>query len=354
VGLARLTFQTVSRHEATFSLAFLLLALREDASIILQASESETMADAQLLQELQAQEAVLNQRLNNDIDEEDEDDDEEDESIETNFEAMNDVRAAHRLNEAIKYGHPDSVIESIVEAKPGAVSTPLGAYHQNKIAIHCACKRGRSLDIIRYLLGKHPEGISLEDAEGKLPIDYACQDSRTSVETIQFLASISPDVDVYLLKGACESFASVDVLDCLIGLIPAAVTKMTNSKNGWLPLHFCAASRTATLEKVKALVLANPFTLLVESDCGKKPAQLTSHKEIRSFLESQTESQEQVLQATRKSLGEAAHRYRLPGDILELTWGFIVGNIASLKCPIAVGKYGDNEISGGRKRKQGE
>jgi hypothetical protein len=155
------------------------------------------------------------------------------------------------------------------------------------------------------------------------------------------------------LKKACESFASVDVLNCLIGLIPVAVT-MADGKNGWLPLHFCLASRTATLEKVKALVLTNPLTLLVESDCGRKPAQLTSHNEIRSFLESQTESQEQVLQATRESLGEAAHRYRLPDDILELTWGLIVRNIVYLKCPIAVGKYGDNEISGGRKRKQGE
>jgi hypothetical protein len=55
-----------------------------------------------------------------------------------------------------------------------------------------------------------------------------------------------------------------------------------------------------------------------------KPAQLTYHEEIRSFLESQAESQEQVLQTTHKSLGEAAHRFRLPDDILELTWGFIV------------------------------
>jgi hypothetical protein len=85
------------------------------------------------------------------------------------------------------------------------------------------------------------------------------------VETIQFLASISPGVDVLLLYGACESFTSIDVLNCLIGLISDAATTVY-ADIGWLPLHFCAASRSATLEKMKALAHANPFTLLVEND----------------------------------------------------------------------------------------
>jgi hypothetical protein len=92
----------------------------------------------------------------------------------------NDVSAARRLNAAIKFREPDSVFEeSIDEENSGFVSTPLGELHQNKLAIHCACKRGRSLYIIRYLLDKHPEGISLEDVYEEFPIDYAYKHSRT-------------------------------------------------------------------------------------------------------------------------------------------------------------------------------
>jgi len=63
----------------------------------------------------------------------------------------------------------------------------------SRLLLHTACEYCAPLETIQLLLEIYPNGISLENEYGELPLHSACSSTNPSLETIELLISRYPD-----------------------------------------------------------------------------------------------------------------------------------------------------------------
>lgn len=142
------------------------------------------------------------------------------------------------------------------------------------LPLHVACSLNPPVDVIHALLKADSEAVSLQDANGRLPIHFACDVERASPEVIEALLKAYPDgaqvkemqFGFLPLHAACCRRNEVNKENCrhdtqnkVIGALLSVYPDAVNEKDdqGWLPLAL--ACRTgASFSVVQRILNENP------------------------------------------------------------------------------------------------
>jgi hypothetical protein len=132
---------------------------------------------------------------------------------------------------------PPALVELIIDACKEASRTPDAELHS--LPIHIACEHDASVGVLDVLIRAYPEGLTITDADGNLPIHYAC--SLESCESA-----------LYLLKACPESV-------------------MTKNKKGQTPLHLASSRYDVCPELVEELIRLNQDACKTRDWQGRLP-----------------------------------------------------------------------------------
>jgi ankyrin repeat protein len=169
---------------------------------------------------------------------------------------------------------PLRVVKFLVEANPAVldeVDEDDSTVLHHSVNVACVSK-----EVLTYLVGMNKDHLLSQDNDGWTPLHRACACSElvTPLEILPLL--IDKEKAVLRMKDiegktpllvACDSNASLDVIEFLVGLFPCALEIEDN--DGRVPLHgACANQVNASLEIIRFLVDTNPAML--EIKCRKK------------------------------------------------------------------------------------
>jgi ankyrin repeat protein len=120
------------------------------------------------------------------------------------------------------------------------------------LPLHCACKKGYSLPLIKVLLTAYPEGKGVQDNDGNTPLQY-----------LTITASRVDENGMLLLhrQAAYSKGLSVEGLNILFDAHPEAIRIQDNF--GLLPLHYACLNEVSSVDIIMSLVKLYPETILV-------------------------------------------------------------------------------------------
>ncbi len=151
--------------------------------------------------------------------------------------------------------------------------------------LHFVCQNPNCpLDIINIMIAYGGETVSWEDANGWLPLHYACA-KNVSYDVLKVLYEAYPDGDVAQDKrmrtplhfvfyksdeeGENDSQPSeYQDIDRVVDLLHRAI--MIGDEKGRLPIHFAAAYGTSE-EALEALIQSHPRSIQAKENTGRTP-----------------------------------------------------------------------------------
>ena len=153
--------------------------------------------------------------------------------------------------------------------------------NNNALPIHEACK-GRSAEIIQYLLDLYPEGCNAHSLDG---VSYRFEERGITDELLP------------IHRAAKDCFARPEVIELLLKHDPALASKET-TQHRCLPLHFAChihggiRDDSTTLEAITLLYDAYPEALWARDNHGRTPfdfvkSLLNPHKAVEDFFKEQ-------------------------------------------------------------------
>ena len=170
------------------------------------------------------------------------------------------------LHKACVLNPPSVVIESLLEAFPGAAESK---DQDGWLPIHCACFYGASADVINNLLKTFARGASVKDEEGRLPLHYACL-KGASQEVVDVLiatsgkAAMAKDDEGRLpIHHACGKGAPEGVIDALLKAAPKGA--QSKDDQGRLPLHH-ACRKNVSERVIRTLLRVYPRAAQIKDD----------------------------------------------------------------------------------------
>lgn len=173
------------------------------------------------------------------------------------------------LHKACVLNPPSVVIESLLEAFPGAAESK---DQDGWLPIHCACFYGASADVINNLLKTFARGASVKDEEGRLPLHYACL-KGASQEVVDVLiatsgkAAMAKDDEGRLpIHHACGKGAPEGVIDALLKAAPKGA--QSKDDQGRLPLHH-ACRKNVSERVIRTLLRVYPRAAQIKDDQDK-------------------------------------------------------------------------------------
>ena len=174
------------------------------------------------------------------------------------------------IHAAVACEAPVLAIQRLYQAFPESVSDTRNA--TGSTALHLACSKRASLEVVAFLVQVAPEMIRVEDSKRMTPWLWAVYTQALPVlqlllERYGALPEQSPD-GIYLLHFAARHNTD-DVVDFLAQRYPSMVSARTRS-NGMTPLH-TACRRSRSLSVIQALVRHNPRCLFIRNQRGRCP-----------------------------------------------------------------------------------
>ena len=120
------------------------------------------------------------------------------------------------------------------------------------LPLHCACKKGYSIPLIKVLLTAYPKATSVQDNVGKTPWKY-----------LKETASHKDERGMLLLhrQAAYRKGLSVEGVNILFDAYPEAIRMQDNF--GLLPLHYACLNEVSSLDIIMSLVKLYPESILV-------------------------------------------------------------------------------------------
>ena len=181
------------------------------------------------------------------------------------------LRQASPLIVAIEQRAPLHIIKWLYRKDPGAIDD---MYKFSKNALHTACSRLASPELIQYLLELRPKAVNGKDSWGRTPLWRACNEPETSKEVLHLL--LNP-VDVQVtdrggllpLHAAASNATPVDTLAIILGAAPETIR--AKDHQGRLPFHSACAGGHATVEILQFLLDAYPGTYFAAVLCMESP-----------------------------------------------------------------------------------
>ncbi|CAB9511562.1 Ankyrin Repeat [Seminavis robusta] len=187
------------------------------------------------------------------------------------------------LHDACSNRSQVQVIKYLVAKHPDGAAA---ATKEGNLPLHTACAGRASSSVVEFLLEEYSEATGVRNKRYKLPIHVALE-SGASLAVIKLLAKADPDslqvadYDIASLQFqkvwiqhcanismgnktglplhyACKHLASLQTIHFLITECPDAAR--TKNKDGWLPIHY-SCSRGAPLQHVQYLMTACPSSL---------------------------------------------------------------------------------------------
>jgi ankyrin repeat protein len=195
------------------------------------------------------------------------------------------------------------VFTMIFQAYPKAIEVP---NKYGRLALHTALVHNASTDVFQMLLEAYPEAAELQSYKGCLPLHYACRYPmychKDFLNRLNLLVSAYPeginvqDMDgkfpscnlklgvlesdytepLYLLHEAVKGGLSTHLIKLLIRAFPESCA--TKDNDGMVPLHHaCASSASNFLQHVTVLLDANKDCLQIKDNHGRTPLKLLSN-----------------------------------------------------------------------------
>lgn len=177
------------------------------------------------------------------------------------------------LHAAVACEAPFEAIQKLYRAYPQSITDTNNSTQST--ALHLACSRRASFDVVKFLLEVSPDSARTEDSKRMTPWFWAVYTQTLSV--IELFVKYFPDEDelpilspdgIYLLHFAARQNSS-DVVEWLTHRYPFMVMARTRYR-GMTPLH-TACQRNRPLDVVKCLVEKNPRCLFVRNQRGRFP-----------------------------------------------------------------------------------
>ncbi|KAL7579637.1 hypothetical protein ACA910_007999 [Epithemia clementina (nom. ined.)] len=174
------------------------------------------------------------------------------------------------IHAAVACEAPVLAIQQLYQAFPESVTNTQNATQST--ALHLACSKRASLDVVEFLLQVAPQCLALEDSKRMTPWFWAVYTQTLPV--IQLLMRQYPELPrqspdgIYLLHFAARH-NTPDVVDYLAQRFPSMVSARTRP-NGMTPLH-TACRRGRPLAVIQALVRHNPRCLFIRNQRGRFP-----------------------------------------------------------------------------------
>jgi ankyrin repeat protein len=185
--------------------------------------------------------------------------------------------------------HQLDVVRYLVDRHPKSLHERLA---DGRGLLHDAVATGAPAALVKVLVGCAPEAVESGDGYGKLPLHFV--GSQTSLESVRLLAEASPaSVRAVTKSGrtplhtAIINEAQLDVVKFLVEHSGDASLLGIADRDGCLPMHY--AAKRGSLELVKILVEAFPTSIRAPDARGRRPIHVAvagpwSLREIVEYL----------------------------------------------------------------------
>ncbi len=177
---------------------------------------------------------------------------------------------------------PFDIIETVIESAPEVVSWEDS---NGWLALHYACAKGASLDVLKSLVYTYPEGQRVRDQRLRTPLHFCFFKNNNTESNLNDdgQASLAASIDVTATSDDLN-FNS-DLVEKVL-LLKGAV-EIPDEKNR-LPIHFAAAYGT-TVDALEELIKAYPQSIYSRESGGCTPLHYVManahHKSSQSILE---------------------------------------------------------------------
>jgi ankyrin repeat protein len=158
---------------------------------------------------------------------------------------------------------PFDIIKMVIESAP-----EVGSWEDANgwIPLHYACAKGLSIEILEALLAIFPEGQRAQDHKLRTPLHFALY-NKVDTESISVNGNDDGDIDSVENSITTNDSQSNYVVE-ILGLLESAV-KIPDEQNR-LPIHFAAAYGTCTAA-LEALIESYPESLYSKDKNGRNP-----------------------------------------------------------------------------------
>ena len=131
--------------------------------------------------------------------------------------------------------------------------------------------------IVEYLLSAYPNGASISDKEGYLPLHWAVNSKSLRIQSVMTLLGAYPKAaEVACAGGTLPLHWAVDRDDMNLSIVKVLTEHFPSghqhtSSGEWLPLHRCVDREIINLEVLQYLIQQNPKGLLQPNVDGHLP-----------------------------------------------------------------------------------
>ena len=160
---------------------------------------------------------------------------------------------------------------------------------QNQLCFHQACaNKNVTLEIVQLLHSIWPDVIRLRDDEGDdigwLPIHHLCDnkdlDENTSIDILQFMLNIDHTLAREVDGGGCLPIhrAAIDESTAFCKILIDKYPESLRLGDGWLPIHLASAhgTRDDTVDTIQYMLELDPELTNKESSDGYLPIHYTA------------------------------------------------------------------------------
>eukprot|EP00565_Helicotheca_tamesis_P008551 CAMPEP_0185728310 /NCGR_PEP_ID=MMETSP1171-20130828/3692_1 /TAXON_ID=374046 /ORGANISM="Helicotheca tamensis, Strain CCMP826" /LENGTH=363 /DNA_ID=CAMNT_0028397001 /DNA_START=39 /DNA_END=1130 /DNA_ORIENTATION=+ len=193
------------------------------------------------------------------------------------FFSSNKQEHTYPLHQSVRLGVSLDVVEAIYNSYPQAVT--IKEPKTGNTALHLACNKQFSPEVLRFLLEKWPQAVSEKDHRGVTPLHIACA-LLVDVDVVSLLLDAWPDAikeycngktPLVLALNAARTESSYDLVQILLERWPSAAK--VKDRRGSTPLHL-ACAQMAPFEIVASLLEAWPEAVMEKNYNDQTPASI--------------------------------------------------------------------------------